>query len=557
MPSPTRFRESALALIGSSLSLSPFGRQSLSIPPSLFPFCRRPWPELRTLLIAKLHHNVDAYLASSTVFTVGESSDQQSTAMAIEPSSSSADPSTAATTATGSEEGGDTNIEMQDKEAASGTGPTDVIGGRKLAGRMTADDARELERRVTKLLHEFEECVLPSHTSPGDQLTIFVPSSPPFTIQRLTEVLLDPRTFHSTVGKHLRALERILLVTSSWSPPSPPIGLLTSGSAATALDMSLDPSTTTSSSGSSAPRYVNTPLFSPIPFLVREEEETNRPLMSPLMLGTPMAGAISPMGSEGGLGGDEDGDEDDQQRARNLFMAARPPHLPDPVVVDDMDSGPHYDDSAVALELDTAEGATRATTMTGQLATSPSITTSTDEAPPLLTNELRVDELDAGPIPGAAAGDAAASSSLAAETGELSPRPSQQQQQPHLLSPHPTALSSTSSFLDTTEHSSVPTTSRYDDDGAASPPIERRVRARPSLDDLGVGRGGGAAESDVAGASAPSSLSSSSSSSGAKMDVAEEDRRRRSQSPTPDPRKVQEELRTDDNENAAAGGAGA
>jgi hypothetical protein len=44
--------------------------------------------------------------------------------------------------------------------------------------------------------------------------------SPPFTIQRIAELLDQPMAMHSSIGKFLRAVEKALLVNTPWDPPS-------------------------------------------------------------------------------------------------------------------------------------------------------------------------------------------------------------------------------------------------------------------------------------------------------------------------------------------------
>ncbi|KAF8162940.1 PPP4R2-domain-containing protein [Crassisporium funariophilum] len=80
--------------------------------------------------------------------------------------------------------------------------------------------------------------------------------SPPFTIQRLCELCINPKQHYKSVGKYLRAVEKSILVTSSWNsfPPLSQSEILSSGRSAIMLGSTLQ----------SAP---STPLFSPIPFL--------------------------------------------------------------------------------------------------------------------------------------------------------------------------------------------------------------------------------------------------------------------------------------------------
>ncbi|KAF9533450.1 PPP4R2-domain-containing protein [Crepidotus variabilis] len=79
---------------------------------------------------------------------------------------------------------------------------------------------------------------------------------PPFTIQRLCELCIQPKTHYTSVGKYLRAVEKSILVTSSIDsfPPLTQAEIFSAGRSAITLGPTLQ----------SAP---STPLFSPIPFL--------------------------------------------------------------------------------------------------------------------------------------------------------------------------------------------------------------------------------------------------------------------------------------------------
>jgi len=83
----------------------------------------------------------------------------------------------------------------------------------------------------------------------------------PFTVQRVCELAFRPREHYSSVGKYLRALEKTLLVTSTWE------------------EYRFD----TYAEDPSSPAWVNqlsnealshatTPIFSPIPFLSHDSE---------------------------------------------------------------------------------------------------------------------------------------------------------------------------------------------------------------------------------------------------------------------------------------------
>lgn len=101
-----------------------------------------------------------------------------------------------------------------------------------------------------------------------------VVSNPPFTIQRVCELCLYPKQHYKSVGKYLRAVEKSLLVTSSWNSFPPEKDSTTSAPYAT---ISMHPTS------SSTP---TTPLFSPIPFLHDDarRSKSRSPPPSPLTL---------------------------------------------------------------------------------------------------------------------------------------------------------------------------------------------------------------------------------------------------------------------------------
>jgi serine/threonine-protein phosphatase 4 regulatory subunit 2 len=111
---------------------------------------------------------------------------------------------------------------------------------------------------------------------------------PPFTIQRVCELCLRPTEHYKTVGKYLRAVEKSLLVTSSWEafPPE------TESDIPAALANISMHSTILSTTPA-------TPLFSPIPFLHDDarRSKTRSPPPSPLALGTTDSGGIVPIDS--------------------------------------------------------------------------------------------------------------------------------------------------------------------------------------------------------------------------------------------------------------------
>ena len=141
---------------------------------------------------------------------------------------------------------------------------------------------------------------------------IFLPSflgsqlrnSPPFTVQRLAELLLSPTKQHASIGKFLRAIEKSLLVTTPWEPPSYTYVPNATQGAARAFfgaDTSSDAGSSSDSEASTMPPGATTPMFSPIPFLIHDHADESleahhgingapdpakmEGLMSPLMLG--------------------------------------------------------------------------------------------------------------------------------------------------------------------------------------------------------------------------------------------------------------------------------
>jgi len=100
-------------------------------------------------------------------------------------------------------------------------------------------------------------------------------SDPPFTIQRLCELCVDPKKHYKSVGKWLRAIEKSTLVTSTWNE-FPPL-----------TEQEKDLNVRNVIFGGSEPLSVpNTPLFSPIPFLHTDARRSKSlsPPPSPLAL---------------------------------------------------------------------------------------------------------------------------------------------------------------------------------------------------------------------------------------------------------------------------------
>lgn len=109
--------------------------------------------------------------------------------------------------------------------------------------------------------------------------------NPPFTIQRVCELCIRPKQHYKTVGKYLRAVEKSLLVTSSWN--AFPIEKDAGSSLAAVRTVTLRPTPST------APA---TPLFSPIPFLHDDarRSKSRSPPPSPLTLGAKGTGVGVP-----------------------------------------------------------------------------------------------------------------------------------------------------------------------------------------------------------------------------------------------------------------------
>jgi hypothetical protein len=83
-------------------------------------------------------------------------------------------------------------------------------------------------------------------------------SNAPFTIQRICELCIRPQEHYKAIGKYLRAIEKTLLVTSTWDSFPNPVSseAKVNGDGPTTTPLSIGPL--------SAP---TTPIFSPIPFL--------------------------------------------------------------------------------------------------------------------------------------------------------------------------------------------------------------------------------------------------------------------------------------------------
>jgi hypothetical protein len=150
----------------------------------------------------------------------------------------------------------------------------------------------------------------PASNASSDTLSASA-SSPPFTIQRLCELLLSPQTFVRSGPKFLSSLSRILAMTASHadfppvSPGAAPAVLSTNGIGA--YDR------TSGMVGPPSPN--NEPIFSPIPFLRRTNLETE---------GASDEGAAHSAGSVPPLHLEDP--EDDNDELTDGFSSANPDH---------------------------------------------------------------------------------------------------------------------------------------------------------------------------------------------------------------------------------------
>lgn len=135
---------------------------------------------------------------------------------------------------------------------------------------MTPEQAAEMKESVFALLDQFDSCVASLQRV---VLTFTSHRNPPFTIQRVCELCVYPKRNYTSVGKYLRAVEKSLLVTSTYDS-FPPL-----------TDSEKDTTVRTMASigSTSAPP---TPLFSPIPFLHDDarRSKSRSPPPSPLIL---------------------------------------------------------------------------------------------------------------------------------------------------------------------------------------------------------------------------------------------------------------------------------
>ncbi|KGB79685.2 hypothetical protein CNBG_5523 [Cryptococcus deuterogattii R265] len=132
-----------------------------------------------------------------------------------------------------------------------------VIGGKKLQGWLDEAQGKAEIQRLNNLLDDMD--------------------APPFTIQRLAELLLHPTSQHTTLGKFSRAIEKSLLVTSPWGAPSyvyiPPSSFAAHPGVGPISSISSPSSDGGPETDSTMPAGSTTPLFSPIPFLAHPSHD--------------------------------------------------------------------------------------------------------------------------------------------------------------------------------------------------------------------------------------------------------------------------------------------
>ncbi|KAG8736783.1 hypothetical protein FRC10_008945 [Ceratobasidium sp. 414] len=134
----------------------------------------------------------------------------------------------------------------------------DTGSGRALPARLTTEEAREELGRIFAYLHDFE-------------------GAPPFTVQRLAELAVNPRGHYKSVGKYIRALERTLLVTSTHKDyPLDTYALDTQNGAQPGVGGA--PSVSSRASTPAPLDIARSPLFTPIPFLHRAAPNSHRSL---------------------------------------------------------------------------------------------------------------------------------------------------------------------------------------------------------------------------------------------------------------------------------------
>ncbi|KAF8341634.1 PPP4R2-domain-containing protein [Cantharellus anzutake] len=114
--------------------------------------------------------------------------------------------------------------------------PSDDLASRILPTHMSFQEVSKMREDLFRLLDDFENA--------------------PFTIQRICELAIRPREHYSSIGKYMRALEKTLLVTSTWDEYR--FDTYTEDPSSPAWSNQLS---------NEALLHATTPIFSPIPFL--------------------------------------------------------------------------------------------------------------------------------------------------------------------------------------------------------------------------------------------------------------------------------------------------
>jgi serine/threonine-protein phosphatase 4 regulatory subunit 2 len=156
-----------------------------------------------------------------------------------------------------------------------------------LPSKMDQAQADKMKEQIFSLLDEFERFGTLTLLLINDCFSYIPARNPPFTIQRVCQLCLSPDLYYKSVGKYLRAVERSLLVTSTWDlfPPLPP----------SEEEYAVNPA----SASSRSLRDSSTPLFSPIPFL-HQDARSRSP--SPLTIPSSQTAASSAQNSTPMLG---------------------------------------------------------------------------------------------------------------------------------------------------------------------------------------------------------------------------------------------------------------
>lgn len=153
--------------------------------------------------------------------------------------------------------------------------------------------------------------------------------------------MIAPTRQHTSLGKFLRAVEKMLTVTTAYAPPSyvyvapAPFDLGAGPTSPSSVISEMD-------ADSTVPPASMTPMFSPIPFLAGDElgepmlDEGNAPegLMSPLMLSSESNGVFQPQQPQNGGGRSPTPEPEEEGEASN------PGNEPYLGRVDELDAGP-------------------------------------------------------------------------------------------------------------------------------------------------------------------------------------------------------------------------